>query len=333
MKACTAEPDSCSWEQFYYFILYTLQGLQGILFSYLCFYNDPKVKGLLLKFAFSLAEKCKICTKNARRKLVGTREPETPELPLDDSKRQSVDIHYSNPFSRKSVQSNSISSSVRRGEAYSWDDIVVKARNSITETSDIAPTPMKRYSKRPSIKDIVMKATVALKKDAPQCEPVKQHQSPETENRRITMKDMVLKATRESISMSKDVVPGDRRKSSFAPKPLTPPLPKIIPDEILDDIQLFNYYYQHLDNILIDDKDKNKDAANRARKISEDYSNRSSRSDLSEEHRDRLKRHTSMEVKSTFVRDDKANVKRMHSYDSGSSSRIATVDEALDSIV
>lgn len=351
MQACTSEQDSCNWEQFFYFILYTLQGLQGILFSYLCFYNDPKVKSLVLKFTYALASKCKACTKSARKKFIQPRDPETPELPLDDHKRFSIDIQ--NPFSRKSIQSCSISSSVNRDETYSWDEIVCKARNSITEASDIAPTPMKRYSKRPSVKDIVMKATVALKKDVPICEPVKPYQSPNVEKRRVTMRDIVLKATRDSISkdvplgdrriskddklnskedrrVSKDVPTGGKRNSSFGnrlatSKPMTPPLPKIIPDKILDDIQLFNYYYQNLDKILINEKETTNIPT-----VAEVSSSSSSRSDLSEGCRGKMKRHTSMEVKPTFTREDKSNIKRMHSYDSGSTSRI--VDESPPSL-
>jgi hypothetical protein len=121
--------------------------------------------------------------------------------------------------------------SINRDEPlYSWQDVVACAKNSVCYDNEIA-----------SISSI---------STAP--EPYKNHNEviyelPKAVNgsRRHTIRHIMMRAkNNNNLSQIEEIAP---RKVS------TPPLPKNIPAEILDDVQLFDFYYKNLDSIFIAD--------------------------------------------------------------------------------
>lgn len=49
---------SCGWEQFYYFVSYMMEGIQGIAVTILHFYNDRDVKKIMFTWFLRAAEYC-----------------------------------------------------------------------------------------------------------------------------------------------------------------------------------------------------------------------------------------------------------------------------------
>lgn len=318
MKMFPPDHESCNWEQFFYFILYALQGIQGIFFTYLTFYSDPRVRKEILQMSINGVSKCKICTKKARKKFSSESDPNTPELPLDINQMSTQELESKSEGHTK----------------YCWQDIAIRAINqSEYDSQEITPTPMKRV-KRPSMKEIVMRATSVLKRDISVSESV--HESPD--GRRS-----VTRSARESTSetsnssrkssffglKSKETKANNRRTSPSPPKIL----PKTIPDEILDDVQLFELYYQNLDKIVSTDPNSHSIVS-----LQSSNSDLQIISELDESPKsERLRRHTSLQVKShTEEPELRANVKRLHSLDSASSSVILDgnlLKSSMDSVV
>lgn len=120
--------------------------------------------------------------------------------------------------------------SINREEPiYSWQDVVTCARNSVCYDNDIgsistisnAPEPFKNYN-----------------------EPIYEVPKVGDGTRRHTIRQVMMKAKNINLSAIEEVMP---------PKVISPTLPKNIPPEILDDVQLFDFYYKNLDSIFIGD--------------------------------------------------------------------------------
>lgn len=121
--------------------------------------------------------------------------------------------------------------SINREEPlHSWQEVVACAKNSVCYDNEIAsissistaPEPYKRND------EVIYEF------------PKTVHGS-----RRHTIRHIMMRAkNNNNLSQVEEIAP---RKVS------TPPLPKNIPPEILDDVQLFDFYYKNLDSIFITD--------------------------------------------------------------------------------
>lgn len=164
----------------------TMEALQGILVSILCFYCDIDFRKVL----------CQVFKSRERISSVDSQENLAPKKSKTSSK-SSPDFQP-------------------KRDCSSWQEVVIRARSSIPE-----PPAGKRTRKL----GVISKGSV----------------------QRLTNGNLSLELTQKHAF--KDVMLR-ARPISIAP-PMSPPIPKHIPDEILDDVQLFDFYYKNLDTIFI----------------------------------------------------------------------------------
>lgn len=135
--------------------------------------------------------------------------------------------------------------SVNRDEPlHSWQDVVACAKNSVCYENDISTAP-EPYRNRDEV--------------------IYELPRPIDSNRRHTIRHVMMRAKHNNISNIEDIMP---------PKVITPPLPKNIPPEILDDVKLFDFYYKNLDSIFITDSSES--VTTRSSILSDDVEKRAS---------------------------------------------------------
>lgn len=131
----------------------------------------------------------------------------------------------------------STKSSTRRNESIepfnNWNDFVTQARNSICEGNLYTTEPQLIISSSPDPTKNRFSLVVQ-----PSLDP--SHQDPK---RRHTIRDI--------MQLAKSNAPKPSRIIPTVAKCVTPPLPKIIPNQILDDVQLFDFYYRNLNSVFI----------------------------------------------------------------------------------
>lgn len=135
--------------------------------------------------------------------------------------------------------------SLCKDEAYepinSWNDFVIRARSSVCEGNFYTLEPHSPISTSPDPPSAKNRISLVLR-------PPNSHQMKADTTRRHAIRDIMWRA--------KNNLPKGGNSTSSTPtaaKCVTPPLPKNIPNEILDDVQLFDFYYKNLNSIFIDD--------------------------------------------------------------------------------
>lgn len=130
-------------------------------------------------------------------------------------------------------------------EAYepinSWNDFVIRARSSVCEGNLYTIEPHSPISTSPDPPPAKNRTSLVLK-------PPSSNQIKTDTTRRHAIRDIMWRA--------KNNVPKGGSVTSLTPtaaKCVTPPLPKNIPNQILDDVQLFDFYYKNLNSIFIND--------------------------------------------------------------------------------
>ncbi|CAO1397390.1 unnamed protein product [Diamesa serratosioi] len=170
-----------------------MKALQGILISILCFYCDKDFRKVL----------CQVFKSRERILSVDSRETLAPKK------------------SKSSTQSSP--DSPPKSDCCSWQEVVIRARSSISDPNSISihvPAQKRTRKLGVSSKDNVQRINnINSSLELPH---------------KHAFKDVMLRA----------------RPLSIAP-PMSPPIPKYIPDEILDDVQLFDFYYKNIDTIFI----------------------------------------------------------------------------------
>ena len=219
------EVKNCGFDMFFYVVVHTIEGIFSITVVYFHFYCNQGVQNIMYKLF--------CCCK--------------PQNENDEMNEISVDQKLNrNSFTNQDLfvgpQSNEINKN-----SITWQDVVFKARHSIDEERPVSPK--KCVSTRVTMKDIVLRATGSISRENSEEQP----NSSEVK-KKFSMKEIVLLA-RNSLpkeNISKDETKQEKFKrssvkfKSMDDTPSTPPLPKDIPDQILDDIQLFDFYYKNL---------------------------------------------------------------------------------------
>jgi hypothetical protein len=119
----------------------------------------------------------------------------------------------------------------------SWQDVMIHAKNSVCYENDVVndlPEPYRNSA------DADRRSTESL--------------SQPKRNSRHTIRQVMLRA-KSNLGQIEEIAPK---------KCCTPPLPKIIPNQILDDVQLFDFYYKNLDSIFINGDENSSGSSNAA---------------------------------------------------------------------
>lgn len=223
-----SEVKNCGFDMFFYIAVHTIEGIFSISVVYLHFYCNQTVQSVMFKLC--------CCSKPKNN-------DELNEITVDQKLNRNGFVNQELFVSPNSVDENSIT----------WQDVVCKARHSVDEHRQ--ESPKNCGSTRVTMKDIVLRATGTISRE----NSIVQPNSSEVK-KKFSMKEIVLLARssmpKENISV-KDETKQEKFKrtstkfKSFDDTPSTPPLPKDIPDQILDDIQLFDFYYKNLGNFRV----------------------------------------------------------------------------------
>lgn len=154
------------------------------------------------------------------------------------------------PWVSSKFESSSSLAPVHRDDRglYSWHDVVTSAKHSTCYENDIGSV-----SSISTIPEPFKKQPNEVLYDLPM------HND---RNRRHTIRHIMMRAK------------NNNNVEEITPKRVTtPPLPKNIPTEILDDVKLFDFYYKNLDSIFINDRES---VATRSSELSDEVEKRSS---------------------------------------------------------
>lgn len=127
----------------------------------------------------------------------------------------------------------------------SWNDFVIRAQSSICDGNLYSVEPRSAICTSPD--PLTSKSRISLISH-----PLITQQIKPNTTRRHTVRDIMMNA--------KNNLPKNRRAMSTTlsiTKCATPPLPKNIPNQILDDVQLFEFYYKNLNSVFINDSTEN----------------------------------------------------------------------------
>lgn len=136
-------------------------------------------------------------------------------------------------------------SSIRKGKNLkpinSWNDFVIQARSSICEGNFHTTEPQTAVSSSPDPTDNRLSLIL---------QPPRRLQNVHQDTkRRHTIRDI--------MQLAKSNSPKHPTAVPTVAKCITPPLPKVIPNQILDDVQLFDFYYKNLNSIFIQEIPQN----------------------------------------------------------------------------
>ena len=137
-------------------------------------------------------------------------------------------------------QSTIITNSQSKEPICSWNDFLMRARNSISEENVYVVDPRRAVSESPDPVPVQNRSSLPDSKITKEAK------------RRHTIRDIMMGAKNESPRSSKVLAPA-------VAKNVANPLPKNIPNRILDDVQLFDFYYKNLNSVLIEENHPNKD--------------------------------------------------------------------------
>ena len=231
------EVKNCGFHMFFSVVIHTFEGIFTASVVYLHVYHHKEVNLKMVKYF--------ICCVPKREAVTLNDISVAPNLSKNGFVNQEL---FVGPALIEKLDKNSIN----------WQDVVMKARNSIHETVLVEKSASPEAAPKPrfTMKEIVLRATGTLKENLNNSE---EQSSPSTAKKKFSMKEIVLlaKNSRSKETWSKNLSAQEKfRKSSehfksFGDEPSTPPLPKDIPDQILDDIQLFDFYYNNLDNFRV----------------------------------------------------------------------------------
>lgn len=136
--------------------------------------------------------------------------------------------------SRNSINKDDISEPIQ-----SWNEFVIRARSSFCDGNIYTVEPHSQISTSPDPPVTKDRSSLVLRP--------KNNQARASPARHHTIRDIMYRAKN---NLSKDI--SNPETPSF-PKRVTPPLPKNIPNQILDDVQLFDFYYKNLNSIFINE--------------------------------------------------------------------------------
>lgn len=193
---------NCGNEELIKFLIISCNGLQGVSLSFL-FVLHPKMRNLFRRKISSNGSKASLAPSAISR--CSTRKGESPE-----------------PIS-------------------SWNDLVVRARNSICEGNS--------YSTEPHAAAISSSPDPTKNRFSLIVQPTSLQNIQQDSKRRHTIRD-IMQLAKSNTSKNPSSIP-------TIAKCVTPPLPKNIPNQILDDVQLFDYYYKNLNSIFIQEIPQN----------------------------------------------------------------------------
>lgn len=172
-----------------------------------------------------------------------------PEIPWFSTK-------FSPHESNASLAPSRISSPSSRDEPiYSWQEVVSCAKNSGCYENEIASISSISTSPEPHKNCNEVIYEVPRSSDG---------------SRRHTIRHVMMRAKNNNLSNVEEIMPK---------KVISPPLPKNIPSEILDDVRLFDFYYKNLDSIFIADGENCSSARNS--NLSDEVEKRSSSNRIS----------------------------------------------------
>lgn len=196
---------NCGSEELIKFLIISCNGLQGTSLSFL-FVLHPKLRNLFRKKVSSNGSKASLAPSAISRS--SNKKGESPE-----------------PISPIS----------------SWNELVVRARNSICESN--------LYSTEPHAATISSSPDPTKNRFSLMVQPASLQNTQQDSKRRHTIRD-IMQLAKSNSSKNPPSIP-------TVAKCVTPPLPKNIPNQILDDVQLFDYYYKNLNSIFIQEFPQN----------------------------------------------------------------------------
>lgn len=144
-----------------------------------------------------------------------------PEIPWFSTKFSPHESNASLAPSRLSVS--------RDEPIYSWHEVVACAKNSGCYENEIASISSISTSPEPHKNCNEVVYEVPRSSDG---------------SRRHTIRHVMMRAKNHNLSSAEEIMPK---------RVISPPVPKNIPSEILDDVKLFDFYYKNLDSIFIAD--------------------------------------------------------------------------------
>lgn len=123
---------------------------------------------------------------------------------------------------------------------HSWNDFVIRARNSVCNENLYTTEPRLSISTLPDPPTSKIRTSLVIS-------PSNNAKVNSDQTRRHTIRDIMWRA--KNNFQGNESVPENQPIA----KCVTPPLPKNIPNQILDDVQLFDFYYNNLSSIFIDE--------------------------------------------------------------------------------
>jgi hypothetical protein len=220
--------NSCGWEELNKFLLIFFDVFQAFALC-LIFSIHPKVKRVFTRNSFF-------------RKNISSQDSDTS-------------------LAQSRTSRNSLNKEDSREPINSWNDFVIRARSSICEENLYTREPHSRISTIPDPStanpriSVVHQLPINTISSCHSNHAIPNYSVPSlpgsynnTKRRRSTIREIMFGA---KINLS---------RNGLVPTPASQPihiLPKKIPNVILDDVQLFDFYYTNLNKIVISDDEEN----------------------------------------------------------------------------